>query len=301
MIIRGLDTGYKFTKDNNFNIFKSCFSPINTSVVGAHEIDIEGKTYYVGIGTSTVSANKVDSELTKACVLTNLCLTKEKDYEYKLVVGLPIKQYNAQKDHFRDTILDYSGTNVVYGGEERKIIIDDVYVFPQGAAAYYSMNDRDGDYILVDIGGLTVDVAYIEQHGIMPRIAKADTWYKGMLTLFSSVIEAVNNKYETTLDPEYAERILTGGLKIFGEEQDLGFLDPILSNYMASVIDELMVSYPFKTVPIYLCGGGATVLQRVFQKHFPNCTLITDPQFANAIGMYQIGLAKWGAGKKNGR
>lgn len=291
-MIKGLDNGYKFTKDNALNIFKSAYSEVNTSVVGAYEIEIDGKNYYVGVGEGTVDVDKIESNTNKICTLTDLCLSNED--HFKLVVGLPIRQYNESKDRFAETIRSYSKSHVIFGGKERKIHIDDVYVFPQGAAAHYASDCKQGDYILVDIGGLTIDAAYIEQNGLKAKVMKCDTWYKGMLTLFSNVIDVVNAKYGTTSDPEYAERILTTGLRIFGEKQSLEFLTPTLKAYIDPIVQELKVAYPFKTAPIYLCGGGATLLHPVFSKHFPDCKVFDNPQFANAIGMHRIGLAKWG-------
>lgn len=291
-MIKGLDTGYKYTKDNEFNIFKSCYSEVNTSVTGAHKIDVNGVTYYVGIGDGTVDVNKIDSTLTKLCVLTNLCLSQES--VYNLVVGLPIKQFNDHKDKFKETILSYNNDEVIYMDKQRSIMIKDVLVFPQGAAAYFSMQQQDSDYIIVDIGGLTIDVAYIEQIDRQPRIQKADTWYKGMLTLFSNVIEQVNNRFETTLDTDYAEKILTKGLNIYGEQQSLDFLVPTLKAYINPIVNELRINYPSKTVPIYLCGGGSTLLYNAFKNNFPNCTQLNDSQFSNALGMHRIGLQKWG-------
>lgn len=291
-MIKGLDTGYLYTKDNLKHIFKSAYSEVNSTVTGSHEVEIDGKTYYVGNGQSTVEVNKINSELTKVCILSNLAM--EADYEFKLVVGLPIKQYTANKDSFRDTVASYNDTPVSYNGKHKRIQIRDVIVFPQGAAAYYSMDKRDSDYILVDLGGLTIDVAYIEQVSGKPSIQKADTWYKGMLTLFSDVIEQVNSKYELTLDPYYSEKILTKGLEIYGEKQSTEFLVPVIKDYIKPIINELRINYPSATVPVYLCGGGANLLYSVFKRSFPNCTLMQDSQFSNAIGMYQIGQKKWG-------
>lgn len=74
-------------------------------------------------------------------------------------------------------------------GNGRKFgyIIKDAYIFPQGS---YSSNFQ-GDCIIVDIGGLTIDVAYVEYNFNKPNIAKSDTWYKGRRILYSSIIEQI--------------------------------------------------------------------------------------------------------------
>lgn len=291
-MIKGLDTGYMYTKDNNLNIFRSSYSEVNTSVTGAIKITIDGRTYYTGIGNTTVDVNKVHSDVTKVCTLTNLAMSEESVFQ--LVMGLPIKQYQEYKDSFIETILSYNNCEVIFRDKQRQIMIKDVRIFPQGAAAYYALNPTDSDYIIVDIGGLTIDVAYIEQIKGQPCVRKADTWYKGMLTLFSDVIEQVNNRYETTLDTEYAEKVLTKGLTVNGEKQDLSFLTPALKNYFNPILNELRINYPSKTTPLYLCGGGANLLYPILKQSFVDCTLINNGQFSNAIGYYKIGQMAFG-------
>ena len=45
-MIKGLDHGYMYTKDNDLNIFKSAFTTEDKAISGAIPITIDGKQHY---------------------------------------------------------------------------------------------------------------------------------------------------------------------------------------------------------------------------------------------------------------
>lgn len=287
MINKGLDTGYRFTKDNEHRIFASAYSTNDKTITGANKITINGKDKFVGVGPMTSDVDKIDSELNEVCVINNLALTGEN--EYCLTVGLPIGQFKSQKDKFKEKILGYNKCEVIYNNKDFKVRIKDVFVFPQGAAALYSIPRSNSDKIIFDIGGLTFDIAYIENSFNNPSITKSDTWYKGMRTLYSSIIQEVNLKFGLRLEIAEAEKILLKGLRLHGIEQSLDFLQPTLCNYLDPIADEIRMNYPTDTTQIYLCGGGAKILYNALTRRFKQVILMNDCQFANAIGYYNLG------------
>lgn len=111
-MIKGLDNGYLYTKDNELNIFPSAFSVEDKVVSNAISITIDNKQYYTGIGKSTVELDKTNLEITKICILTNLAMSNDK--EFYLVVGLPVGQYKEQKDKFKEIILNYNHCIIEY-------------------------------------------------------------------------------------------------------------------------------------------------------------------------------------------
>jgi len=294
MKIKGLDNGYLYTKsisDNEHMIFKSAYSTLDKVISGTAYVNIDGKDYYIGAGKTITQVDKTDHEINKVCTLTNLALSGNNDYS--LVVGLPIGQYKLQKDKFIKMIISYNNSEIIFKGSSMNINIKDVTVYPQGAGALYSMTQVNGDYILFDIGGLTIDVALIEMMFGSPSIQKYDTWYKGIVTQYSSIIEQVNMRYNLTLEPKYAEKILTNGLIIDGEKKDISFIQIILEKYLDDLFTDFRINYPSKTTTIYLCGGGASLLFDLFKKYFPQTILMQDCQFANATGFYRIGQQKY--------
>lgn len=292
MRIKGLDNGYLYTKDDERRIFKSSISKDATDIFGGNYITIDGIAYCVGVGKTTVELNKIVSETNKVCTIMNLAMTGEDDYF--LVVGLPIGQFKAQKEQIKLEVMKYNGCKVEYKEKPFKVSIRDVFVFPQGAASL--LNERnltDGDFIIVDIGGLTIDVALIELINGSPIMHKSNTWFDGMQKLYSNVIYAVNNKYNMTLPIDYAEKILRQDLMVDGEFQDTSFLDDIKLEFLQDITKELQLNYPSRTTPIYVTGGGGIVLYKTLNKTFKNTTLINDAQFSNAKGYHKIGLIKY--------
>lgn len=295
-MIKGLDNGYAYTKDNERRIFQSAFSYTDKMISGSRKIVIDGRDYYVGVGSMTADVDKVSSELNKACTLMNLALTGAQ--EYYLVVGLPIAHYKSQQEKFKETVLGYNKCKVEFMGEELKFTIKDVLVFPQGAAAVFTMSKID-NCIIIDVGGLTVDVAYISCLNGMPTIQRQNTWYNGMRKLYTDIIGQINLKFGLRLETFEAEKILQKGLPLKGVDQDLRFLQPKIVEFIEPLIDELKLYYPTETTPIYLCGGGACYLLGALERYLGSVTLLKDAQFANALGYYAVGLNKFGKYVKN--
>ena len=292
MKVKGLDTGYLYTKDNEKRIFRSCYGKSAISMGSTSLISIDNEDFSVGAGDRTVDVDKTDSKLTEVCVLTNLAMTGSD--EYNLVVGLPISQFKSQKEKFKKMILGYNSRYVVYRGEEMKIKINDVLVFPQCIGALMSLNDFRTDAIIFDFGGLTIDLAYVEMMCGVPTLIKYDTWTEGIQKIYSKVIDQVNYKFNLSLSLDYAEKILTNDLIINGVAQSKDFLLPTLNHYLEPILTEFQLNYPSKTTRIYLCGGSAVLFRDIFMKRFPNTVLVENSQFANAIGYYKVGIQKFG-------
>ncbi len=292
MKVKGLDTGYLYTKDNDRRIFRSCYSKSSIAMGSTSLISIDGVDFSVGAGDRTVDVDKTNSKLTEVCVLTNLAMTGSDDYN--LVVGLPIGQFKSQKDKFKETILGYNSRYVVYRGEEMKIKINDAFVFPQGIGALMSLNDFRNDAIIFDFGGLTIDLAYIEMVCGNPVLIKYDTWTEGIQKIYSKLIDQVNYKFNLSLSLDYGEKILTNDLVINGVVHSKDFLLPTLSQYLEPILTEYQLNYPCKTTRTYLSGGSAVIFKDIFMKRFPNTVLVENSQFANAIGYYKVGCQKFG-------
>jgi plasmid segregation protein ParM len=287
-VVKGLDVGYSFTKDNERNRFKSAYTHSDKILSGVDHIIIDGKDYYVGAGQMTSEVDKTNDEMNKVCTLLNL--VQSLDDEFYLVLGLPISQHKTQKDKLIESVLEYNKCSIEYDGYERKISIKDVSVFPQGAAPVYTLEEMNGRYIFVDPGGFTWNIALVDLVNGDPHIEKYDTWYKGMRALYSSVIDAINSRYNLKLDPRDAERILIKNeLKVRGKDEDLSFLKPVLLDYLEPITDEIRLNYPCDTTPLYVHGGGIHIVGNALKKRFFDVTFMKDSQFANAEGLYNLG------------
>lgn len=291
-MIVGLDNGYHYTKDHTKCIFKSAFTRIDLSLSDQNKITIDGIDYYYGKGNTTADADKIDSEINKVCTLADLAI--KGSGRYYLVVGLPIGQYKTLKDKFRDMVIGYNRSEVIYKDKPVTIQIDDVTVFAQGAGVLFDYSIPDGQYIIFDVGSYTINVVLIELINKIPHIIKYDTWYDGVLTLYGKMIHEINRRYNLTLDIPDAESILKYGLSVNGEKQDTKFINIIKQDYLDNIFTKFKLNYPYATTPIISCGGGGEMLLKMIENQFRNTILIPDSQFANAIGYYKFGLQKYG-------
>jgi plasmid segregation protein ParM len=291
--IKGLDHGYLYTKDNEMRIFRSAYTRETVSLGASALITIDGVDYSVGAGERNVQFDKSDSEINKVTTLTNLAMTGSDDYY--LVVGLPIAQYKSQKDKFKKMILGYNGSEVIYRGKPFNFSIQDVFVMPQCIGAALSQQELNSHVIIFDFGGMTIDIAYLEIIYGNPVLQKYDTWTQGVQKLYSKIINMVNEKYNLTLDIQYAETILSNGLYLHGEKVSTDFLLSTYKQYLEPILKEFQLNYPSANTQIYLCGGSAIVFYDLFKLYFPSARLMVNSQFANAIGYYKVGYQRFGS------
>lgn len=292
MPIVGIDLGYTYTKTSELVKFESKITEVEP-LFGGKKLKIDGCTYYIGEGRGTLELNKIDSTVTKACLFYALGKMRTGVEGFKIVTGLPIGQYKTLQNEFRRMLLDNNYKTISVDSEpEKRIYIEDVKIYPQGAGALFGQNIV-GDAIVVDIGGRTVDIAYFSIQDGVRKLIKSETLYDGMLALYSTIINHVNAKHMLNLPVEYAQNILNTGLVIDGEKQDVSFLKPILTEHIENICNEIRINYPANTTPIYLCGGGAELLDNAFGKHFKNIQKFNNSQFANAIGFKKVGETIW--------
>jgi plasmid segregation protein ParM len=216
---------------------------------------------------------------------------------FDLVVGLPISQYKTQKDRLKEKILSYNNNEVIYHSKKMDINIRDVTVYPQGAAVLYDINRTYGKYILCDFGAYTLDVALIEMVNGLPTISQYNTWFKGLSTINSKIIDLANNMFGVTLDDKDAEDILINEhLNVNGESVDISFIDCILDQYIEEVYQLIDLNYKTHTTDIYAFGGSAEIIFDRFKTRYPQAELVHDAQFANANSYYIIGCCKYKGG-----
>ncbi|WP_069649627.1 ParM/StbA family protein [Caloranaerobacter ferrireducens] len=294
-MIIGVDNGYTYTKNSKGVIFPSKVrTGESIDINNVLEVEIEGKRYIVGEKESnyTVDINKVDDEKTKVCILTSIALSMDNDYEeVKVITGLPPGHYSKQKIQLRKMLLNSGATKIIINGKKKHLKIVDADVFVQGAGPVFLQPNkyRYAKVLVIDIGGLTVDVCYFENM----KLVKYRTYEKGMLKLYSQMISEINTYLELSLDISDGERILNEGIKIYGKQQDLRFLNPIIDGYIESFMTDIKLDFSIKTMDyILLIGGGSQGLYH--RLNIPNAEILPDGQFTNAVCYEQIGRVRFG-------
>lgn len=272
-MILGIDVGNYYTKTSKGINFMSKVSNIG-GILANDPVTIGEKTMYLGEGEADTEYRKAYKE-TYLYLLQGAIQKSSRDKENKIVVGLPLSQYKADKGYLTNRILQ-SG------------IVDDVIVQPEGAIAV------SPDYvgIIVDIGGGTTDICLIVREGKKRRIVQPYSIPKGILNLESEFINQINAEHGLDLQPIDSDRIIKEGLFIYGKRKE--FSMGIYKDFVESLVRRIQVDYSLKTNNITLVGGGACKLYRAFKNRIPQAQLVNNSFYANALAYENVGRKVWG-------
>ena len=269
----------------------------NYLISTGYEINFNGELFIIGEGDYDTNLNK----LSKENLLPMLCLAaglSTKEEFIRVVLGLPINQYRSNKNKMLEIIEENKILNFKLNGLDRCICIEEASIFPEGVATYYSLDIEkrkslvDQDLIILDIGGRTTDIALLKA-GKKRSVAKSTSLDMGMINIYNDMINEINSLYTLGLNIEDAEGILKNGLEVDGEKQDTSFIKNIVKNNIEKVFKELNISYPVRTSPLLVTGGGGKSFFKSLKKRYPTAQLVEDNLFSNAIGYKRVGDKLW--------
>lgn len=269
----------------------------NYLISTGYEINFNGELFIIGEGDYDTNLNK----LSKENLLPMLCLAaglSTKEEFIRVVLGLPINQYRSNKNKMLEIIAENKILNFKLNGLDRCICIEEASIFPEGVATYYSLDIEkrkalvDQDLIILDIGGRTTDIALLKA-GKKRSVAKSTSLDVGMINIYNDMINEINSLYTLGLNIEDAEGILKNGLEVDGEKQDTSFIKNIVKNNIEKVFKELNISYPVRTSPLIVTGGGGKSFFKSLKKRYPTAQLVEDNLFSNAIGYKRVGDKLW--------
>lgn len=274
----GMDIGSSLLKVHTGRMLASKIKRgkyINKTIEVVHE----RKTYTIGEGNRDVEINKASRETNLLFIYTLIALESQ-DIENRIAVGLPIGQYQTEKERYREYILDNGYADIEVNGVKRIINITDCKVCAEGLSAV----SQDYNGIILDIGGRTTDICLLDNKRVINPISKT----KGVLNLYSQIINSINSKFSLDLVEDDAERIIKNGLKIDGEVQDISFIYNILATFTDDIINTLKLEYSLRTNNLLLIGGGGELFYNSIKKRVKQTELIKDSLFSNAKGFRRM-------------
>ncbi|EES48181.1 ParM/StbA family protein [Clostridium botulinum] len=289
----GVDLGNFGVNTSENDFFYSRISDIS-NFSEENKITYEGIDLYIGDGEFSTNWNKSQKENTMPLLFSALARSSNENF-FQIVLGLPIQQYKSNKDEFKKYIEDNRGKTIIYKGIKREIIISDVLIAPEGAAAYYNLSAEqkkligNKSLIIVDIGGRTTDVCMFQNK----EIKKFKTIPTGMLNIYADIVTEVNNRFTESFKLEEGENILKEGLFLYGEKQDINFVKPILQRHFNSIYKDLQLNFELSKGYVLLTGGGSLILKRPFENRLKNLIISKDPVFDNAKGFKKLGTSIW--------
>lgn len=300
--LAGIDVGYSHTKictgekGDKVDSFKS--------TVRVGEIDInrkstvieyEGERYTIGenTGRQIFETNKIYDINFDICLMASVARTHdEKQVELNLVTGLPIAYYQAQKDELVQALKNKE-FEFTYNGEDRKINIREVAVFPQSAGLplLYPNEFEDRVVLVVDIGGFTVDVSLFDDK----RLVKYNSYDKGVLMFHKHLARTINSKYSTRYDFQDMERVVSHGIII--NEEKVEDSDQLIKRqhelWVQSILDDVKADFPWNNGvdSRTFIGGGSLA----FEDYLPKTKSIkSDEVHANSKAFFNVGVQFFG-------
>lgn len=287
-MILGIDVGnYSVKVSPNVSI-KSLVAYEENILGSSNVLEMDGKKYIIGEGEFETELNKSSKDNFLPLLFTAIALSTEDTFN-QVVCGLPINQYKSNKEELEQLVNNNKMKLVQINGKTRKIVIEEFKVYPEGVAAYYSL-DTSEDIIIVDIGGRTTDIAYI----CSKKLSLSSTVAVGTLNIYKAVAERLNGEYSMDLSLPMIDRIIERGeLKIDNKEIDLRFITEILKTNFMKIKQDLDFKFPARTEKIVLVGGGAKLFSRAFIKRYPWCEVAENNVYANAQGFKKVGESLW--------
>lgn len=286
-MIVGVDAGRSFVKayagEGRSIIFPSFACPATyrelVSSSDEYEVTINGKSWFTGElarlegGTEIFEKDKVNHENTVPLIMTALASLARSDKEIvSLITGLPISDYREQSKLFIDRLKGV--WSVKLGRKEVELHIVDVLTFPEGAGAAWSTvlgdngkaHSRPDMIRCIDVGGKTTDFSVFNK---LRFVASESS------SLPLGITWAQNDTY----------RRLAGKLDVMPSEVKP---DEQALQSLAKRIQNELNKWWRHWDNVVLAGGGALLL-----RDYLPYRCVSNPQLANAVGYYRVGMAKW--------
>jgi plasmid segregation protein ParM len=286
-MILGVDVGYTYVKtvtSEGEDILRSTIKEGSLDINKSITVELNGKEYTVGEkGSYSVDLNKTQDDTFQICMYTAIARAMQHNSdEINLVTGLPVAFYSSQKKILKDS-LEGKDVFIKLNGRHKIFTINRCLIFPQSAGLFIIYPELfQSNVLVIDIGGMTVDVSYFE--GL--KLIKYATYPMGMLKLYGEIIQSINAKHAVNLELLDAERIIQEGLEIEGKPVNI---EHIIRKHTEDILRPIKLEFPYKTTLKAFIGGGAVALK----EYLPGPVREEDI-FANARAFYRIGVEKFG-------
>jgi plasmid segregation protein ParM len=282
------DIGYTYTKfkcKTKEGIFRSTVEDGVIELNNNFVIEYEDKKFTIGErGAYSVDLNKINDLTFKLCLYASILKCIDDDViEVDLVTGLPIGHFTKQKNSLRES-LENKTVFLKYKNKERIIHFSRCIVFPQSAGMFLLEPDKfSGDNLVIDIGGMTVDVSLFEDK----KLIKYKSYDLGMLKLYSSIVQNINNHFSINYEVWDAEKVMKNGIYLNDRTVDYS-VDSIIKRHVETILRPIKLDFPFKTCKKHFIGGGSIQLQK-----FLNYEVNKESIYFNVRAFYEVGCEKF--------
>lgn len=279
-----IDWGNTIVKANNIHFLNRMriedYNESRTSTDDKNFFILDGKIYFM-----EVEGEKVPKDYLKTNrnflvpTLYSACKAYEEYDEISInILGtLPIDQI-SQKNKLVETLSDKT-FEFIYNGIKKKVNIKNVMVIKECVAAFYTLKEKSGQKLLIDIGSLTTNL-FVTRDG---KAVAEKTIAKGQLDWYKMITE---------------RHIGDGFGQLVVEEVNMMLENQVFQEECKTIIDETKVSFTKELVEeiksllpnanrfdIILVGGGAEIFSKNLEDHYRSVSVHSNPIFANINGL----------------
>jgi plasmid segregation protein ParM len=290
------DIGYNTTNFIGENIESSFLSTVKEKIheleTAKYTVEYNNKTYLIGNndGFTSTEHNRDKDIIFHVCLYTAIAANMKTtvDHNVRVITGLPGQFFAEQKSAL---IKSLEGRRVFMklNGETRNFTITKVVTFPQSAGLFlYDKSLVEKDTLVVDIGGGTVDIAYMSNG----KFKEAKTYPLGVNSTYDTLLQGLS-KYGVNYSNRMkaAEIIEDKTIFVEGKEVDVTKdIDNVLRIRTKEILNAIKQAFPEQSrySRWIFIGGGALLLK----SYLGDYKVLGDPEMINVKTYDIIGKSK---------
>lgn len=306
-----INLGYSQMKSINGQIFRTRRDEIilsneksNAKNLGIGKncnlLEYNNKIYIIGSGHHKTDYVKTDDDFLLTCVL-NMCarFTTKESETFKLILSAPpLTFYESENTFPKYFIGEYE---VIHDNKRKLIMVDSVETYPETFVAYIS-NDpaeyEDYPVIIIDIGGETTNICYINKGDFKVTDEYFNTSRTGMYhidTQIANYLKSEYIKYNLEINSDTVEEYRNYGLHLDGDfdkdymDEQKRFIDDIYLKHVTNCISTIdKHNWNLNNCKVIITGGGGKVMYHMFKFLIPHAVLGKNPVFDTLNGLKEL-------------
>lgn len=285
------DIGYNTTNFIGHNIEGSFLSTVKEKTheleTAEYTVEYNNNTYLIGNhdGFTSIEHTRDKDVIFHLCLYTAIAANMRStiDNDVRVVTGLPAQFFAEQKSALIKS-LENRRVFMKLNGETKTFTITKVIVFPQSAGLFiYDKSLVEKDTLVVDIGGGTLDIAYMSNG----QFKDGRTYPLGVNYTYDILLQELSKygvNYSNRMKAE--QIILDKTIFVEGREVDVKEdIDNVLSLRAKEIVNAIKQAFPeqAKYSRFIFIGGGAILLKNYLSEY----RVLDDAQMIN-VKIYDI-------------
>lgn len=211
---------------------------------------------------------------------------------HTLVLGLPNHHFKQYKTDI-ESMFSKRTVSFQIGYKQQILRIERVIVIPQPFGTYIYAAKGEEKTLIIDGGHGTIDTSYFANSELVQDFSTSD----GMKKAYEEILTYVKHKFP---DADYKliemSEVLSNGVKYRGERYQISedtYVQNVLDRHFNQVYESLIVNYgSFVNFDHVIWSGGMALMhaKRIIAKKEPHFDIIIEPQIANVLGFYELGV-----------